>query len=78
MGGSRTGVVNRVEFVGDFPDNSNNSAGKGNGRRILKGWSGIPKHNPGNSSEHAVPEGQAEQGSPIWYIWEPIKFPTQY
>ena len=30
-----------------FPDNSNNSLGNGNGRRIFNGLSGIPEHSPG-------------------------------
>ena len=48
FGGSRGKVTNLVEPKESvFPDNSNNSLGNGNGRRILRGLSGIPKHSPG-------------------------------
>ena len=48
FGGSRgkfTNLVEPKEF--EFPDNFCNSLGNGNGRRILKGFSGIPKQSPG-------------------------------
>ena len=47
FGGSRGKVTNLVEPNSDFPDNSNNSLGNGNGRRILRGLFGIPKQSPG-------------------------------
>ena len=48
FGGSRGKFTNLVEpKESDFPDNSNNSLGNGNGRRILKGLFGIPKQSPG-------------------------------
>jgi len=62
-----------------WPDeglNANNSFGNGNGRLIFNGLSGVPEHKPGYFFEHDVPDGQDEQGSPILYIWEPIKFPA--
>jgi hypothetical protein len=52
------------------------SSGKITGGRIVSGSSGIPEHNPGYSREQVVPGGHSEQGSPLMYISDRIKFPA--